>query len=82
MDNGKNWHRIDIISSLHKRGITMAGLARQAGLKPSTLRNALDRKWPKGEQLIAHALDLNPADIWPERYPQVVQSSSFEIAMR
>ncbi|WP_139385313.1 helix-turn-helix domain-containing protein, partial [Salmonella enterica] len=26
------------------------------------------RHWPKGERLIAEALDVAPEDIWPSRY--------------
>ncbi|WP_080092290.1 helix-turn-helix domain-containing protein [Salmonella enterica] len=47
-----DWHPADII----------------AGLASSTLANALTRHWPKGERLIAEALDVAPEDIWPSRY--------------
>ncbi|HAJ0703983.1 TPA: transcriptional regulator, partial [Escherichia coli] len=36
-----DWHRIDIVAALHKRGVTMRGLSENAGLKPDTLKNAL-----------------------------------------
>lgn len=64
----KDWHKADIIAALHKRGTSMAKLSREAGLASSTLANALTRPWPKGEWLIATALELHPGEIWPERY--------------
>lgn len=64
----KDWHPADIIAALHKRGTSMAKLSREAGLASSTLANALNRPWPKGEWLIAIALDMHPSAIWPERY--------------
>lgn len=63
-----DWHPADIIAALHKRGTSMAKLSRQAGLASSTLANVLTRPWPKGEWLIAAALDRHPSDIWPGRY--------------
>jgi Ner family transcriptional regulator len=32
------------------------------------LANALTRSWPKGELIIARALDTDPWVIWPSRY--------------
>jgi Ner family transcriptional regulator len=29
---------------------------------------ALVRPWPKGELLIAEAIGISPAEIWPSRY--------------
>jgi Ner family transcriptional regulator len=65
-----DWHRIDIVAGLHKRGITMRDLSRAAGLSPDTLKNALYRAYPKGEKIIATALEETPEAIWPSRYPQ------------
>ena len=56
----KDWHPADIIAALHKRGTSLAKLSREA--------NALNRPWPKGEWLIAIALDVHPSEIWPGRY--------------
>lgn len=66
--NHQNWHNADIIASLKKRGTSLAALSRQSGLSSSTLANALTRPWPKGELLIAQALNISPEIIWPERY--------------
>lgn len=64
----KDWHPADIIAALRKSGTTMAALSRQSGLSSSTLANTLNRSWPKGEWLIAEALGIHPAKIWPSRY--------------
>lgn len=64
----QDWHPADIIAALHKRGTSLAALSREAGLASSTLANALTRPWPKGEWLIAGALNIHPATIWPTRY--------------
>ncbi|EOF5433720.1 helix-turn-helix domain-containing protein [Salmonella enterica] len=64
----QDWHPADIIAALHKRGTSMAAVSREAGLASSTLANALSRPWPKGEWLIARALNTHPATIWPTRY--------------
>lgn len=64
----KDWHPADIIAGLKKRGTTLSAVSREAGLASSTLANALNRHWPKGERLIAMALDTEPERIWPSRY--------------
>lgn len=63
-----DWHPADIIAALRKRGTTLSALSRSAGLSSSTLANVFSRPWPKGEWLVATALDVHPAEIWPSRY--------------
>lgn len=63
-----DWHPADIIAGLKKRGTSLSALSRQAGLASSTLANPLTLRWPKGEKLIAEALDVAPENIWPSRY--------------
>jgi len=67
-DRIQDWHPADIIAALRKKGTTLAEQSRLAGLSSSTLANTLCRPWPKGEWLIAEALDIHPAEIWPSRY--------------
>lgn len=64
----QDWHPADIIAGLRKRGTSLAALSRQAGLASPTLANALNRRRPKGERLIAEALGIAPEQIWPSRY--------------
>lgn len=68
VSDGSDWHRADIIAALRKRGTSLARVSRDAGLNSRTLNNALDRPWPKGEKLIAEAIGVTPALIWPSRY--------------
>lgn len=64
----KDWHPADIIAALRKKRTSLAAVSRAAGLSSSTLANALSRPWPKGEWLIADAVGIHPAEIWPSRY--------------
>lgn len=63
-----DWHSVDIMSALKKKGTSLAALSRNHGLSSSTLANTLVRKWPKGERIIAEYLGLDPSVIWPSRY--------------
>ncbi|HHH1817368.1 TPA: helix-turn-helix domain-containing protein [Yersinia enterocolitica] len=66
--SAENWHRADILAAIRKRGSTLAQLSRDNGLHERTLYNALERHWPKGEQIIADFIDESVHRIWPERY--------------
>ncbi|ROD80150.1 hypothetical protein C4Z03_027390 [Klebsiella pneumoniae subsp. pneumoniae] len=35
------------------------------------MNNALDRRYPKGERIIASAIGVEPSEIWPSRYGEV-----------
>lgn len=64
----QDWHPADIIAALKKHGTSRAAVSRKVGLASGTLANALRSHWPKGERLIAEALNISPAQIWPSRY--------------
>lgn len=64
----QDWHSADVIAALKKRGTSLAAVSRSAGLASTTLANALARRWPKGERLIAGAQGVAPEEIWPSRY--------------
>ncbi|MEH0300879.1 helix-turn-helix transcriptional regulator [Klebsiella pneumoniae] len=66
-----DWHRADIIAELRKKGTTLASLSRNSGLNARPLNNALDRRYPKGERIIASAIGVEPSEIWPSRYGEV-----------
>jgi len=64
-----DWHPADIKAALEKAGWSLRRLSLRHGYKsPATLKNALHRRWPKGERLIAEAIGIDPAEIWPSRY--------------
>ena len=62
------WHDADIIAGLKKAGTNMSALSVANGYTRNGLRNALYRKYPKAERIIAGAIGVNPEDIWPSRY--------------
>lgn len=64
----EDWHPADIIAAIKKKGSSLSAVSRLSGLNSSTLSNALARRWPKGERIIAEFLDLQPSEIWPSRY--------------
>jgi Ner family transcriptional regulator len=65
----KDWHRADIVAEIRKAGWSLRRLATHHGYAaPTTLTNALARPWPKGERIIAEAIGIDPAKIWPSRY--------------
>lgn len=70
-----DWHRADVIAALKKNGTSMAALSRQSGLSSGSLYNALVRPWPKGENIIAQAIGLEPKEIWPTRYVDFAKSA-------
>lgn len=63
-----DWHDADIIAGLKKAGTNMSALSVANGYTRNGLRNALYRKYPKAERIIAGAIGVNPEDIWPSRY--------------
>lgn len=65
----EDWHPADIKAALHKKGVTLAGLAQTHGLSSSsTLSAALTRSYPANERRIADAIGVHPKEIWPTRY--------------
>lgn len=86
----EDWHPADVKAALHKRGITLSGLAEAHGLKgSSSFSAALVRSLPANEKRIADALGLHPKDIWPSRYnkdgshrPQGFRAVQFNAASR
>lgn len=65
----RDWHPADVIAGLRKRGTNLSQLARKHGYThPSTVRLALAKPFPKAERIIADALHVQPAVIWPSRY--------------
>ncbi len=64
-----DWHRADIIAALHKAGWSLRQLALSHGYSSgTTLKNALDRPWPKGERIIANAIGVPVEEIWAGRH--------------
>ncbi|WP_081620130.1 helix-turn-helix transcriptional regulator [Thioalkalivibrio sp. ALMg9] len=62
-----DWHPADIVAALRKAGWSLRRLSQHHGYAPTVLRSALARPWPKAERLIAEAIGVDPASIWPSR---------------
>lgn len=63
-----DWDPEDIKAAVRKRGVTLAGLARAAGLDGAALRLALVLPRKAAERAIADFLGVHPQVIWPSRY--------------
>lgn len=61
-------HRADIVAELHKRKLSLSELGRKNNLSKYTLKNALDKPYPRAEKIIADAIGMTPKQIWPDRY--------------
>ncbi|HTW68954.1 MAG TPA: helix-turn-helix transcriptional regulator [Acetobacteraceae bacterium] len=68
-----DWHPADVLAALKKRGHSLAGLSVANGYHPTAAGKALKRSWPAIEAIIAQALDVSPATIWPSRYDDAGQ---------
>lgn len=64
----EDWHIADIGAALKKAGTNMSALSEHHGYSRNNLRNALYRKYPKAEKIIADAIGKEPSQIWPSRY--------------
>lgn len=64
----QDWHSADIVAELRKRGTSITRLSMEHGYARGSLRGALRGPWPAAEQLIAEAIGVHPAVIWPSRY--------------
>ena len=63
-----SWDRHAIKAEVHRRGLTLVGIARARGLEPSACKVALRRRNFAGERAIADVLGVEPSVLWPERY--------------
>ncbi len=64
----EDWHRADIVAALRKAGWSLRRLSLYHGYAPGSLGQALKRRWPRAERLIADAIGTAPESIWPTRY--------------
>jgi Ner family transcriptional regulator len=62
------WHPEDVKAAIRKTGVSLTELALRNGLDESYIRQTLQRPLPRGEQIIAAHLGLEPKIIWPDRY--------------
>jgi Ner family transcriptional regulator len=65
--NSKNLRAL-LKFTLSTKGLTITELAKIHMKTTSNLCNAFYIPYPRGEAIIAAALDLQPWDLWPDRY--------------
>lgn len=70
--NKQGWEKEYIKYRVRQQCGTFRALAKQAGVVPDYLAHTLNQPQPKGEGIIASALGVSPAEIWPERYTDAV----------
>lgn len=61
-----DWHPADVKAALEKRGVSLRKLAAACGY--SHIQRVLVSPWWAAEQIVAEALGLPAASIWPSRY--------------
>ena len=66
--NKTDWHQAIIVARLRMSGTSLRQLAKDHQLYPTALSVALQRPWLKAEGIIATAIGVTPATIWPTRY--------------
>lgn len=66
LDPAQRWEWIKY--QLRARGTSLAKLSRELGVSDTAVKNTKRTAYPRMERAIAGALDLQPADLWPERW--------------
>jgi Ner family transcriptional regulator len=62
----EDWHPADVVAALRKRGTSLNKIGLAHGY--THIQGVLTRPWWAVEQIVASALQLLPAEIWPSRY--------------
>lgn len=66
--DGADWHPADVKAALEKAGWSLRRLSRHHGYLSDWFKHAFRRPSPIAEGIIAAAINLHPAMIWPSRY--------------
>ncbi len=64
----QGWHRADIKCQLEKRGYTLRKVGEDADYCARAAQKVFGTWWPRMERVVADALEVEPWEIWPERY--------------
>lgn len=64
----QDWHPADIKASLEKKGWSLRRLATAHGFAAAGLHRVLRNRWFNAEKIVAEAIGVSPAIIWPSRY--------------
>ncbi|EDB3480860.1 transcriptional regulator [Salmonella enterica] len=66
---GCDWSSRAIYTALELKEVDLSELERELGLKSGSMRNVFYRRCRKYEAVIAEIIGVEPAVIWPSRYP-------------
>ncbi|EBB9299175.1 transcriptional regulator [Salmonella enterica] len=66
---GCDWSSRAIYTALELKGIDLSELEKELGLKSGSMRNVFYRRCRNYEAVIAKKIGVEPAVIWPSRYP-------------
>lgn len=65
----EDWHPAEVVAALRMRGYSLRQLALLNGYgNANSMTPALRRPYPLAEAIIAEAIGVKPAVIWPTRY--------------
>lgn len=59
-----------LVAELHRRGMTLTGLAERNGLPANACRRVKTVSHYPAQEAIAKFLGHAPEDLWPDRYPR------------
>lgn len=62
------WNRFAIVAEVHKRGMTLTGIAEDAGVYKSACRQGVIGQSRMGAELIAAALGIPFDELFPNHY--------------
>jgi Ner family transcriptional regulator len=60
------WHRSDVMAAVRKRGSSLAEIARQVGLKRTSIYWAFIHPHPRANRAIADFLGVPLNELWPQ----------------
>ncbi|WP_081629279.1 helix-turn-helix domain-containing protein [Methylopila sp. M107] len=67
-EEAKVWDRHAILAEVRRRGLTLTGIALDAGLYESACRQGLNGGSLKGAQAIAEAIGVSVKELFPDRF--------------
>ncbi|EAQ0343908.1 transcriptional regulator [Salmonella enterica] len=67
--DGCDWSAKAVYAALENKGFDLPDLEKELGLKAGSMRNVFYRRCRKYERVIAGKIGVDPAIIWPSRYP-------------
>jgi len=75
------WDREDIKYAIKKRGSSLADIARQIGLSPTSLAYALEKRHPRANRAISDCIRVPLHELWPAFYPTPLAKATPERAV-